>query len=524
MRRYWFLAAFGFVCLVSAAVWMGALNQDEGWYLYAANLVSEGCAPYRDFFFTQGPIMPAVYAHFAWVWKAWGILGARIFTAFIGALGIVFAVLLARRLVGDEKKNVVAVVVALLLGSNLYHLYYLAIPKTYALASLFVMAGFYLLTFCASARRVVRGACVMSAALLFAFAAGTRISLGAILVAVGLGLLIQYKKVGLSFLWFGLAGAIGLIIVYGVPLLDVNSRAGFLAAQEYHAARGGFDAVFAIGSLSRLVRWYAPTFLFLGLGCLGGFGLRSACARRANPEVDVLSLVFGGALAVMLVQMCAPFPYEDYQVPVMGAFTVVAVVLCVRNLSKRFPFALLALGLAWALSFGSPLLEQWMTNGQDRFWSLKKKSCELAQLRDVAHRIDELDPGGKMLLTQDLYLAIETNRKVPRGLEMGPFSYWGEKMPEYMPRGLVLDAQGMTALLASAPCEVAAFSGYAFAITAPEGFETPQETQLDYFHLLYKRYDLAFREEAFGQNATTLLVLKRKPTVALLRGGKAEQP
>ncbi len=507
MKRYWFFAAFGFACLVAAAVWLGGLNQDEGWYLYAANLVAEGDVPYRDFFFTQGPILPEVYAHFVWVWQKFGLLGARIFTAMLGALGIMFAVLLARRLVVNEKKGIAAVVVVFLLGCNLYHLYYTAIPKTYALAGLFVLAGFYLLSFCVSEQRAVRISCVMSAALLFAFAAGTRISLGVILAVVGLGLLIGYKKFGWSFLWFGIAGVVGLGIVYGVFLIDGDSRAGLLAAQAYHAARGGFDAVFAVGSLSRLVRWYAPTFVFLGLGVLGmGRG------KRAAGKGDVLGIMFAGALAVMVVQLCAPFPYEDYQVPVMGLMSVGAAVLCVRNLDEKFPFALLALGMTWALAFGSPLLEGWMMNGQDRFWSLKKKSCEMAQLRDVARRINELDPGGKMLLTQDLYLAIETNRKVPRGLEMGPFSYWGEAVPEYMSKGLALDEDGMAALLASAPCEVAAMSGYAFAITVPEGTETPQEKQLDYFHLLYRRYDLAFREEAFGQNATTLLVLKRKPS------------
>ena len=259
MKWYWFLVAFGFVCLVSAAIWLGGLNQDEGWYLYAANLVAEGRAPYRDFFFTQGPIMPCVYAHFVWAWQRFGLLGARIFTAGLGALGIVLAVLLARRLVASEKKNIVALVVAFLLGSNLYHLYYTAIPKTYALAGLFVVAGFYLLSFCVSARRVVGVTCVMGAALLFAFAAGTRISLGAILAAVGLGLLIGHKKFGWSFVWFGIAGLVGLGIVYGVVLMEDGVREGFCAAQAYHAARGGFDAVFAVGSLSRLVRWYAPT-------------------------------------------------------------------------------------------------------------------------------------------------------------------------------------------------------------------------------------------------------------------------
>jgi hypothetical protein len=62
MKRFIALAAAAFVVLAAASVWLGGLNQDEGWYLYAAQLVRDGRMPYRDFFFTQGPLMPVVYS------------------------------------------------------------------------------------------------------------------------------------------------------------------------------------------------------------------------------------------------------------------------------------------------------------------------------------------------------------------------------------------------------------------------------------------------------------------------------
>ena len=140
-----------------------------------------------------------------------------------------------------------------------------------------------------------------------------------------------------------------------------------------------------------------------------------------------------------------------------------------------------------------------MTNGQDRFWSLKKEKCELAQLRDVAKRIERQDPGGKTLLTQDLYLAIETGRKVPKGLEMGPFA-------------MLADDEWRKLLEETAPaeCKVAAMSGYAFAVEPPVCKERPIEKQMEYWGLLKRNYGLVDREEAFGQNATPLLILKRK--------------
>ena len=493
MKVFWILAAVAFVVLGAASVWMGGLNQDEGWYLYAANLVAEGRVPYRDFFYTQGPLLPIVYSAFAWVWHAWGLLGARIFTLLLGAASVLFAAALARRLAPQERRNEAALIAFLLLGSNLYHVYYLAIPKTYALASLFVATGFYLLSVAWSGARGVNRLAAVGAGLCLAFASGTRISLGALLATTGLCLLVARQWRTLAA--FCVGGFVGLALVYGPCLLDSRTFAGLMAAQRYHAARGGFDPVWTVGSLSRLVRWYLPTFLAVGLWLFSG--------RRASAEDDsarhILRALVVGFVAVFAIQMLAPFPYEDYQVPIMGLLATFGAVrlvgLCESPLLRRFA-ALLALGAAFACSFGSPLLEKWSTNGQDRFWSVKKTSYELQQLRRVAAEIENLDPGGDDLLTQDLYLAIETRRKVPEGLEMGPFA-------------MLTDAEWRT-LLASAPCRIAAMSGYTFAVEPPACGQRPVSQQMDYWETLKRRYELVGREEAFGQNATTLLILRRR--------------
>ena len=476
--------------LGAAAVWLGGLNQDEGWYLYAANMVAEGKTLYRDFFYTQGPAMPAVYRTWTWVWGNWGLLGARVFTLALGLTGICFAAGLARRLAPEGRKDAAALVAFLLLGCHLYHLYYVAIPKTYALASMFVAIGFFALT----ARRPVFK---LLAGFFLACAAGTRISLGALLCVVGLGLLFarQWK----ALLWFCVGGFGGLAVNYGPFLCDPGARAGLIAAQQYHAARGGFDPVWAVGSLSRLVRWYLPVFIVFGLGMAGTLKVGGWRLKVGQWNLHVLLLSF---FAVFAVQMLAPFPYEDYQVPIMGLLAVYAAVKLVSTAadsSRLLTMAILTLGLCFANSFGSPLLEKWMTNGQDRFWSLKKKSCEMAQLRDVARRIEAQDPGGKTLLTQDLYLAIETGRTVPKGLEMGPFA-------------MLTDEEWKKLLTKTAPaeCAVAALSGYAFAIEPPVCNERSIEKQMEYWTLLKQNYKLVDREEVFGQNATTLLVLKRK--------------
>lgn len=464
------LALSAFVILGAASVYLGGLNQDEGWYLYAANLIAEGEMPYRDFFFTQGPLMPYVYSVFSPIWRAYGLLGARIFTLSIGLISILFASLLANRL-----KKGAGFIVFVLLATNLYHLYYLTIPKTYALAALLVSLAFYLLSFEGLPQ-------TFFAALILGFAAGTRLSLGVIIPVVG-GALLWCSLRNLRWFAFGLGGILGLAIVYGPFLLDESARQGLVAAQAYHAARDGFDPVWTIGSLSRLVRWYLPVFV---IGALFVRRIPSGVAR-------LLALSFG---AVFVVQLSAPFPYEDYQVPIMALAVVIAAVgLAESSFGLK---CLLVIGLSFATSFASPLLEKWATNGQDRFWSLKKTSTELSQLRRVAREIETLDPNGKTLLTQDLYLAIETNRRVPIGLEMGPFA--------------MLDDAEWRKLLSSAAEDypIAALSGYTFAIDPPSCRERELSTQLAYWQILEESYEPVRREENFGQHATPLLILRRK--------------
>ena len=495
MKRYGFLAGIAFLVLSCLSVYYGGLNQDEGWYLYAAQMVKDGNLLYRDFAYTQAPLMPLVYSRLAFVWETFGLLGARVLTLSIGLAGILAAVALARRMVPPERRGVAGLVTFFLLGCNLYHLYYLAIPKTYALAGTFAVIGFLFLSYalefascddgCAPsfARRFAGAVSAAVSGLALAFAAGSRISLGALLAVTGVALLVAFRRYRFTFLWFGLGGAFGLVATFGPFLLDHGARAGFFAAQAYHAARGGFDPLFTAGSVSRLVRWYLPVFVL--------FGYALFTAPKEFLKGFEAKLALFGFLAVFAVQIVAPFPYEDYQVPVMA---LLAVFVATRAPAPKSP--LLALGLAFACAFGNPMLEKWTVNGQDRFWSLKKQKSELRQLQDIARIIEAIDPGGKTLLTQDLYLAIETHRRVPRGLEMGPFSQFTDE--EWLD------------LLRNAEPSIAALSGYTFAIDPPACTETPMEKQMQRWNALKNRYDLVLKEDMFGQNATTLLILKRR--------------
>ena len=516
-RAPWLFAVGAAACMAVVAVWWGGLNQDEGWYLYAAQLVRGGKLPYRDFFFTQGPAMPFVYSVLAPLWGAGsplhGLLGGRVVTILFGFAATAMAVALVRRLVPDERRSLAGFAVFAVLSCNLYHLYFTAIPKTYALGSMFVMAGFLLMLCGLRISSATGPGLLFAAGMSLAFASGTRISLILILPVAGGLLLLCFREFRWAFLWFGLGGAVGLFMTYGLFALEPVSLRALLAAQSYHAARGGFDPVFAIGSVSRLLRGYAALCV-IGVAAMSlARSTRQSVAVDSAAHLTMWALSFG-FLSVFLLQLSAPFPYDDYQVPVMGMLAVVASAWFAKSRGsgarvhvRSAWFALLA---ACGMSFTSPLLQEWATYGQDRFWSQKKDKTELAKLREVAREIECLDPAGKMLLTQDLYLAIETGREVPPGLEMGPFCYFPDWSTDRARELHVLNRELMEELVSSAPCGIAACSGYAFAIAAPSCRETPFSEQKRYFELLKKNYELADTEAKFGQNATTLLVLARR--------------
>ena len=518
------LTAVLVLVVAGLALWWGSVNQDEGWYLYAAQMVRDGRMPYRDFFFTQGPALPIVYSALAPIWgpesPLHGLLGGRVVTLVIGMLATLAACALARRLVTPAQRSAAGLAIFALLAGNIYHVYFTTIPKTYALGSLFLVNGFLLLAVGLGlgrdaaptlGRRIA--ACVASGMAL-AFASGTRISLILVLPVVGCFLLVRFRAWRWAFLWFGLGGLIGLFLTYGFFALDPSSRAGLLAAQQYHAARGGFDPFFAIGAVSRLVRGYAALAAVLFSGLLVRKGLNGLEDEDEAKGFDgagnflwMLGLSFG---LVFILQLSAPFPYDDYQVPLMGLLTVLIVVWVLRrgvSPIRQAGFAVLAAGM---VSASSPMLQQWTVYGQDRFWSHPKERTELSKLRFMAEEINLLDPGGSTLLTQDLYLAVEAGRKVPAGLEMGPFSYF-PVLPSNVARARhVMNTEMLEKLLAAAPANVAAFSGYAFAIAAPKCDEVPFDRQKRFFRILKENYEVADTEPNFGQNATTLLVLRRK--------------
>ena len=89
-------------------------------------------------------------------------------------------------------------------------------------------------------------------------------------------------------------------------------------------------------------------------------------------------------------------------------------------------------------------------------------------------------------------------------------SYFTEYAADEAKAVHVLNTEMMEQLLRSAPCRLAAFSGYGFAISSPKGTETPHDVQKSFRALLEESYEKTLEVPRFAQNHTTLECFIRK--------------
>lgn len=500
------LALVATAILYAANFWFGTLNQDEGWYLYSALECARGRLPYCDSFFTQGPVLPILYGWAAPVWSSFGVAGGRALTALLGLGGGILAAFLAARVVAREQRLAAGILAFIFTALNVYHAYFTTIPKTYALAILFLAGGYLALT---AVERPGRAWMAAIAGALLALAAGTRISLGGALAVTGFWLLGQRRSLGPAWIWFGIGGGLTLAVVYGPFLLIAPEQVLF--ANTFHTGREGGGLLFIAGSISRCIRGYLPLCVFAA-----ALAVWRIFAPPRNPEAQAMpagasrwmSLWAGSAAFVFAVQLMSPYPYDDYQVPLMPLFAAAVAALAAKAAgdSRRTALVWVALTAAVLSAGSSPFLQDWFVIRQDRFWVVKRSTPDLASLRQVGRWLRENSPDDRPLLTPDVYLAVEAQRRVPNGFEMGPTGYFPDLGDERAAACHVLNRAGMLRLLKQTDAPLAAFSGYAFAIGAPSMRELGAREQAELWQAVSNRYECVREVPDFGQGSTTLRI------------------
>lgn len=500
--------------LTGANLVLGNINQDEGWYLYAARMVDQGFLPYRHFAFTQAPVFPFVYGMLYGVVRAGGLAGGRLLTALFGLAAAGFAAAAAGRMVQRDVRKHAVVLCLVLTLINVYHSYYTSVVKTYSLSALFIAAGVWALTFVRGDGKNRRLAAA-GAAVFFVLASGTRISAGILLPITAVWLLADRNTFGPdSWLWFGVSGVATAAAVFGIPYL-LAPEAFWFCNVTYHSGRsaGGLLSalVYKAGFISRLVQGYFVLTALWIILLIRRYAVLSSSERPSLPPH--MKLIWGLAAGVSAIHFLAPFPYEDYQVVIMPAAAALISaggVAALRPASERLKAAAVlgVLLICACASFSSPINQEWMIRGRDRIWWLTKDQPDVMRLRDTARWIRAHGGDGDTLLTQDAYLAVEADMDVPPGLAMGPFSYYPDMPTEKADLLHVMNREKMLYTLRHSTAPLAAFSGYGLSIRSPEIMPLSEEEQAELRAALRERYAPVKSVEHFGQAHTTLEIYK----------------
>jgi hypothetical protein len=139
-----------------------------------------------------------------------------------------------------------------------------------------------------------------------------------------------------------------------------------------------------------------------------------------------------------------------------------------------------------------------------------KNETQLQKLHSVSSWISERLGRNDVLLTQDTYLAVEAGCRVPKGMEMGSFSYFPAMSRARAEKLHVLNRELLLELLDQTEAPIAAFSGYGLAIQSPQISELPENERRSLWDKVEKRYEQILEVPDFGQAFTTLHIFRLK--------------
>ena len=406
------LGVLGWFILALFSMQFARLNLDEPWYLTASRLVTSGKLPYRDFVFTQTPLLPYVYGILL------GMAGPSLWTGrFISVLLSTLAVALAMSLARRAAGNGAAFLTLLWLSVTPAILYYLVIVKTYSLTVVLVLLALYwLFKDGGYSPSLFAFGSVLAAGL----AAMTRISFAPVV-----GVLFLY------WVWRGNWKASGLailLVTLGALWFVYQSNGNFyFDAVEYHmhvAESLSTQGVVGIKTIltSQVMLAFAPVIVLMLSLCLIAmrFALvRARWARWWAARVEALLVWLSSCLILMIVHLATWGNYWEYQVPVyvISIPLLAANVMVVVRSSGQIQGHLLIAAIVALVT-----LPSWFFQSTS-FWN-SVNTVALAERQASILVQSGIDTD--QVLGMYNHLALAAGMEIPSGNEMGLFSVTSE--------------------------------------------------------------------------------------------------
>ena len=402
-----------------ASIRYGALNPDEGFYAVATRAVAQGEVPYRDFGFTQPPLL--LYVNSLPLRLAgYGLFAQRS----INGLWAAIALGLAALWLGRRTRPSWGLVLVLGFSLCAPWMYFIHLGKTYGLTTLLAMLqSAIFLALPGGPRR----SCLIG--LLGALGIATRLPAAPFFGVLGLAALWpEGRPAGRNLLALLGGGAAGLATALLPAVLADPENARFWMI-DFHRV--------SVANKTWHLAWQEIATLAPAVWLFGAVAVAVVLRHRRAASREVF--VFVAAAVALAVNLLAGGVYEEYAVPFLPPLAIVAAAWVHDGLGEARLAVRAALLVALAaVQFGTaPLLlrgdfperrgtlSSLLTPNAPRYDPALP--AELAAARLLLDRA--LAPDAPLVGT-NLILATETHRPVPAELRMGPFAYTGEMSAE----------------------------------------------------------------------------------------------
>lgn len=404
------LLGFGIATQLVFFVLYRRVNLDEGWYLWASKLVFEGQLPYRDFAYTQAPLLPYIYGLVGQI-AGYNLYAGRALTALLALAGALMAGAIARRRGGLSAE----VLTLALIAGSLFTATAYTYTATYALTAFFLVLAAFLAT-----GRLPEDRRAALAGLALAAAAGVRLSVIAALPFMLLLVALCAQRRWRSLLIATGATAAGLALVFG-PFLLLARENMIYDVFGFHTDRT--TLAWQAAAVQNTARETVTDFAVLLAATVTGAAAQLARRRRpAARAAYAVELLLGLAALVLYVAHFIPRTtnpaYNALQAPLVAAL---AGILWARVLAVFRPRPLAVAALATLLLVGSGL-QQWPAIRRNWLVAEPPRN-QVETVRAAAAYLRENTPVGGQLISFNTHLALEADLRVPRGFEMSIFSY-----------------------------------------------------------------------------------------------------
>jgi hypothetical protein len=417
----------------------GRTNIDEGVFLNAGRLVYEGQLPYRDFPFSQGPLLPYVYGLAIHICGP-SVLVGRVVSFLLAGVGIGATLWIAHSLGG----RLAAMIAMALTIVNLPALWVAMTVRTQSLGTPLVLLAALAL---AAPRRGVWGWAAAPSLLLWA--SGARVTLLLAFAAVSLWVALQLRKSRqLLMRVAAVVGAQAIVIFSPLWITPDAARFHLFTAQLTRSERGGVQhGSFidqAIGKISILFEPqtdFFPIFplalaITINLAWMWRRGWRPNLERPLGDHLSAQFVLVALAMLVFVPHLVFSHGFLTYFVT-SSALLVPAIAIGVAHArpdgarSPPFVLSIVASLLAFSLVTVPAHWSSWVGSGQSSF----------PAFREVGRQLGDLAGPDCTILTMETALAFETGCHVLPGLEYSIFSYFPKLSKQEAKRRGVLNAE-----------------------------------------------------------------------------------